>query len=301
MNCKSFKPSKITIKLSAIRLCLGTVLLFACFGILFLHKVNPKKEIVSAFVRVKNEIKTIEACLNSIDRVFDKIVIIHSNEPDDGSVEFMNKWCKKRKYCEIHEYPYKVIPPHAKEYAEGNFKKENTLAAYYNFGLQFFEPEEWVVKIDADQVYLKKELKKFLTPFKKGKMDDNYYYGTIVFNTFVKNNQLVLFKNPRYRDEAINGGKDSFIIKRKNLHDGFIQGKYTEQCNIDIPYYTGSMPVWFHFMKSLKSNGIVIKNEDCPNDKIQYLTKEQKEIFNNEIRPLLKNSVYYNVEIPVEE
>ena len=70
---------------------------------------------VSAYLRVKIEIKTIEACLNSIDGIFDKIVIIHSNEPDDGSIELMNRWCAARNYCEIHEYPYRGIPSHSKD------------------------------------------------------------------------------------------------------------------------------------------------------------------------------------------
>lgn len=45
----------------------------------------------AAFVRVKDEINTVIPCLNSIDGLFDKIVIIHSNEPDDGSVKAMRK------------------------------------------------------------------------------------------------------------------------------------------------------------------------------------------------------------------
>ena len=44
---------------------------------------------IAAYIRVKNEIKTIIPCLDSIDGLFDKIVIIHSNEPDDGSVAAM--------------------------------------------------------------------------------------------------------------------------------------------------------------------------------------------------------------------
>lgn len=89
-----------------------------CFSILvlfigaltFWYNINQKpekmKQIVSAYLMVKNEIKTVEACLNSIDGIFDRIVIIHSNEKDDGSIELMNKWCDMRDYCEIHEYLY---------------------------------------------------------------------------------------------------------------------------------------------------------------------------------------------------
>ncbi len=60
---------------------------------------------------------------------------------------------RKRKKCEIYEYPYAVVPPHHHQ-SHHEVKTENTLAAYYNFGLTFFESEEWVVKIDADQIYI---------------------------------------------------------------------------------------------------------------------------------------------------
>ena len=282
-------------------LVLGIIIiaiLILIFGKESILNTNNKhrKQTISAFVRVKNEIKTIEACLESIDGIFDKIVIIHSNEPDDGSVKFMNKWCAKRTYCEIHEYPHAVFPSHSKEYYTGKYKKENTLAAYNNWGLSFFEPEEWIVKIDGDQVYIKKDLAAFLEPFKKGLRNDNYKYGLTGYNSFVKNNQLVLFK-----DRPINGiDGDSYILKRKNIKK-FNQRRYFEIMDIDVRLISLSKPVWFHFMKTLKSNGIIINKEDCPDNKIQYLTPQEKFLFEREIRPLLKNSPYYRVSVPTEE
>lgn len=250
---------------------------------------------VCAFLRVKDEIKTIEACLNSIDGIFDKIIIIHSNEKDDGSVVFMQQWCSKRNYCEIHEYPYRVIPSHSKEYKKGHFNKENTLASYYNFGLKFFKNEDWVIKIDGDQVYLRERLNNFIKPFKNGKMDDSKYYGLSGYNSFVKNNEIVLFSN-----HPINGGKDSFIVKRKNIKN-FIQEKYYEVVDIDVPFSHVSEPVWFHFMKSLKIDGNVKSNENASSDEILYLSQEEKELFEKNIRPLLKNSPYYKIKVPIKK
>ena len=84
---------------------------------------------VSAYIRVKDEINTIDACLKSIEGIFDRVVIIHSNEKDDGTVDFINEWCKLHSNYEVYEYPYSVIPSHDKMYL-GEFDNKNTLAAY---------------------------------------------------------------------------------------------------------------------------------------------------------------------------
>lgn len=289
------KEENFNIKYLASFLCLAFLI-----GIIFVVFINnrkteddSKKEIVSAFLRVKNEIRTIKACLESIDGIFDKIVIIHSNEPDDGSVDFMNKWCAQRDYCEIHEYPHRVIPSHSEEYRNANYSYENSLAAYYNWGLQFFTPEEWVVKIDGDQVYIKERLRKYIELFKNKKRNEKMLYGMIGYNSFVRKNELVVLKS-----QPISGGSDGFIIKRKNINS-FEQQELWERIDIDIPVCRDySSPVWFHFMKSIKSGENIQDNDNTSDEQIQYLTRFQKKLFERNIRPLLEESPYYDVSIP---
>ena len=246
----------------------------------------------SAYLRVKNEINTIEACLNSIDGVFDRIVIIHSNEKDDGSVAFMNAWCEKRPSCEIHEYPHAVIPSHDKRY-KGSVPYENTLAAYNQFGLQFFKPNEWVVKIDADQVYLTNRLKEFVEMMKKAE-NDNKHFSLKGYNTFSHNGVLVKYKLGPFNGE--NG--DSYAIQRKNFSH-FQQKKYFEYVvfNKKMKNNIHSQPVWFHFMKTLKGNGVIKNNDEAKESEILFLSVEEKVLFNTHIRPLLKNSPYYHLKL----
>ncbi|MBR4927463.1 MAG: hypothetical protein IKY98_03960 [Alphaproteobacteria bacterium] len=176
----------------------------------------------AAFIRVKDEIKTVIPCLNSIDGLFDKIVIIHSNEPDDGSVKAMNKWCNKRSYCHIYEYPHTVYGSHTANQKE--IKYENSLASYYNFGLDKFDPEEYVVKIDADQIYIKPHLKETLDLIrKKDKENDFISYGMKGYNTYPYKGKLV-----KYKSTPKNGGDDSFIIKRKYM-ENFYNATYFEK------------------------------------------------------------------------
>ncbi len=77
-------------------MCLFFFLCIISFYILKCYVDNTKVK-VAAFIRIKNEINTIEACLNSIKDVFDKIVIIHSNEPDDGMNKLAHQWYEKKK------------------------------------------------------------------------------------------------------------------------------------------------------------------------------------------------------------
>lgn len=267
--------------------------IYACMLLCInITSIAHAKDKVSAFLRVKDEIKTIEATLASIDGIFDKIVIIHSNEKDDGSVSIMKQWCSIRKYCEIHEYPYPVIPSHSSKYNK-KYPQASSLAAYYNFGLQFFEPQEWVVKIDADQVYIRDSLKKFIDNLHLYD-DKEVCLGLVGYNTFKWNDYLVKFK-----EAPINGlGGDSFVLKRKYFSD-FQQNHFYESTRINKPLkkIIYQEPVWFHFMKALKSNGQSIKNNDLEESKILFLNKDEKALFNEKIRPLLINSPYKDIKL----
>ncbi len=261
------------------------VIVWSIYNNLFHRKIG-------AYLRVKDEINTIEATLNSIDGLFDHIVIIHSNEPDDGSVAFMKKWCRQRIYCEIHEYPYAVIPAYDIRYRNGEASPRNRLSAYYNFGLQFFEPTEWIVKIDADQVYIRSQLKKTIE-YIRTESKDSYKYGIMGYNTYLHNGRLV--KNA---SQPINGGWDSFIVQRKDII-GFIQKEYWEQLKSYENIKTIILPEmhWFHYKKILQSNGVVRLNELAEPNADLNLTRKERQIYEREIKGLIPQySKYYNIQ-----
>ena len=254
--------------------------------------MNPPHAKIAAFVRVKNEINTVIPCLNSIDGLFDKIVIIHSNEPDDGSVKAMRKWCKWRFNCHIYEYPHAVHPAHTTN--QKNIPYENSLAAYYNFGLEKFEPEEYVAKIDADQIYIRPQLKQTIDFIREqDKETDKIWYGIKGYNTYEHKGKLVVFKPVH-----LNGGKDSFIVKRKYMSEFYNKTHYEEIKNIyELPVHIFQTPHWFHFMKTLRSNGKNRERKDAKADEIKNLSDLEKEHFIINIKPLLEkhNSPYKNL------
>ncbi len=255
--------------------------------VFYLYAKSAKRPVFSAFVRIKNEIKTIEASLNSIKGVFDKIVIIHSNEPDDGTNALAEKWCVGVDGCEIHEYPHAVIPSHNKAYRK-KVTWENTLAAYYNFGLTFFSPEEWVVKIDADQVYITSQLKETINILReKSKENSRIAYGIKGCNTFPYRGRLVKWKSGPY-----NGGMDSFIVQRKYMND-FKQSSWYEVTSLS-PLIQKKIVIykthWFHYMKTLKANGMTVQNDTVDENRVLPLTKSEIEIYEKNVLPLLEAS-----------
>lgn len=239
-----------------------------------------------AFVRVKNEIKTIHACLDSIDGIFDRIVIIHSNEPDDGSVAFMRQWCRPERSCEIHEYPHAVIPANDRRIKE-NPKWENTLAAYYEFGLKFFNPEDWVVKIDADQIYITETLRQTIQSLKRTLIGrDKYLLGLWGYNTLPRQGTLL-----KYKATPKNGLEfDHYIVKRKHIM-GFEQKPYYEQIKLKkLKRHRIRKGHWFHFSKSYKKNYQRTPSDQVPLDKLTTLSAFEKGLYQQHILPLLINT-----------
>ncbi len=110
-----------------------------------------------AFIRVKNEIRTIAASLESILPAIDRGVIGYNlapSEEDDGTVAFVHDFCRVHPGFRPVCYPYEVEPAMSPRYQTGELAYENTLAAYYNAVLAEIPQGEWLIKIDVDQLYV---------------------------------------------------------------------------------------------------------------------------------------------------
>lgn len=145
---------------------------------------NPKSPLNPwAYVRVKNEAKTLRASLDSILPAIQRGVIGY-NDCDDGSEEIILEFCKQYPSFIPVKYPYKVI-------IENPTKEENKLYSYYNYILNFIPKNEWFIKIDVDHIYDAKRLyKSFYLPRNKWDMVD---YPRI--NLQVKNTDILIAKN----------------------------------------------------------------------------------------------------------
>lgn len=114
-----------------------------------------------AFIRVHNEIATIDTCMKSILPAVKGGVIgfHHSDEEDDGTRDYVLAFCKKYPQFTPVEYPHKVIGAGDKEYRNPNIDPHRKLDAYYNFIWDKLPKNEWIIKIDCDHIYNAKYVK----------------------------------------------------------------------------------------------------------------------------------------------
>jgi len=237
---------------------------------------------VTGYIRLANEEDTIISCLNSINNVFDKILIIHSNITD-SSLELINEYIKNNNITntKIHKYPYDVIPPHSIEYTTNNYNYENSLAAYYNFGLQFIDTD-FVMKIDADQIYIQPLLKTFVD--KSLNNTQHEIFGTKGHNCVVSKGHIYELKN-----QPQNGGQDHFLIPVKYAH--FEQKKYWELLvlqNTNQSFYIPKNNFWFHIKDGHRYNNKFVSGDKYnPND-LQCFNQELIDAYEKYVLPLLE-------------
>ncbi|MDY3113288.1 MAG: hypothetical protein SOW25_03050 [Helicobacter sp.] len=151
---------------------------------------NPKSPLNPwAFVRVKNEAKTLRASLDSILPAFQRGIIGY-NDCDDGSEEIILEFCAQFPSFIPLKYPHQVQIRNPKSV-------ENKLTSYCNFILERIPKGQWWFKVDTDHIYdAKKLFKSFYLPKNSWDMVN---YSRI--NVVVENNEVFLQKSAK--DEAL--------------------------------------------------------------------------------------------------
>lgn len=216
-----------------------------------------------AFIRVKNEIKTVQACLESILPHISKGVIgyhrLMDGEIDDGTEKYIIEFCKKNTGFKLFKYDYVVYPPHHDKYRElKELPKESRLDSYYNAVLSQIPKDEWLIKIDCDHIFDKEKLKKiFYLP-----QNDEDIIKISRMNLHYENKQLYVLRNNPICDPG-----DCWLIKNKDIYFGYDSGMNEKGT--------------FFFYEQLKFKG--------EEKRIKYKTQ----LFNWHF-PMVKNSRRYN-------
>lgn len=122
-----------------------------------------RKPGVSGMLRVKNDAEFLEQCIESCISALDELVIVY-NGCTDNSPQII-EMARERYPDKIMVFPYQ---PHIYAWnlsehefnsvLDGSIPVENTLAGYYNYALSK-TTREYVMKIDADQIYFTDKLK----------------------------------------------------------------------------------------------------------------------------------------------
>lgn len=257
---------------------------------------------ITAYIRLYNEEKTIIPCLDSINNLFDEIIIIYS-EINDSSLELIEKYINdySKTNVTLFKYPHKVYPQESNEYLS-DFDYKNSLAAYYDYGLKKIKTKYWM-KIDADQIYFSDKLQIIIEHAKK-------YTPYICIPMYGFNFQIMDSEVRVNNEIPLNGGTDHGIIPNdRNLY--YIQTNRWEQ--LIIPKYIAvknikkninTTPHWIHLRditKYCSSTDLTI----CQDIKNKYydinnkLNEYQYSCYKKYVLPLLQkhNSIYQNLNV----
>lgn len=199
-----------------------------------------------AFVRVKNERKTLLASLNSMLPAIKKGVIAY-NDCTDGSDLIIKEFCNDHPGFIPYEYPLYVEPPGSLKYSTGELMYENTLAAYYNAVMERIPKGEWLMKIDVDHIYFPEILKhSFSLP--KSNLDVVVYSrldvirdnsGSLKVLKYARpGDQWLIFNDGNLKFENEYGyGKDGSYRAVEVLRPGKRRAYYRPECsNVHFPF-----------------------------------------------------------------
>ncbi|MFC0308277.1 hypothetical protein ACFFHK_00965 [Gallibacterium trehalosifermentans] len=121
-----------------------------------LFNVSQEAESVNpfAFIRVHNEIRTVKASLSSIEGIITRGVIGY-HDCTDGTEEYILQFCERNKGFIPYKYPHSIWPADDSRYFDAQQPKNSCyyLDTYYNAVLDKIPDNEWLIKIDCDQVY----------------------------------------------------------------------------------------------------------------------------------------------------
>lgn len=123
---------------------------------------KTRKNGVSGMMRVKNDAEFIEKCVESCLPALDELVIVY-NDCTDESPRIIESLAKKypdkiKAYNYTPEiFAWNLTEEKAQAVLNGEIASENTLAGYYNYALSKTTCK-YVMKIDADQIYITPKL-----------------------------------------------------------------------------------------------------------------------------------------------
>lgn len=156
------------------------------------YKKKTKPVNAWAFIRVKDEMRTLPACLNSITPTINKGVIAYNPSNNLEEERFILDFCKQHNGFIPFKYNHDIIPANSREYLSSTDKNRH-LDTYYNAAFNLIPDGEWFIKIDADHIYDTKRLLQLLSLPTK----DNQVISIARLNLDIADGQLRLIHFPQ--------------------------------------------------------------------------------------------------------
>lgn len=134
---------------------------------------EKRKRGVSGILRVKNDAEFVGAAIDSCIDALDELVIVYNDCTDDSPRIIKEKYFQYRDKISYYEYEPPIYANNLSEEEYGFIKSQpvdspHLLASYYNFALSKVH-YEFVLKIDADQIYFTENLKDLCDAYRSTK------------------------------------------------------------------------------------------------------------------------------------
>ncbi len=160
-----------------------------------------------AFIRAKNEIGTIDACLSSILPVIKKGVIGY-NDCDDGTEKYILDFCKRNKGFIPYKHEGGLYSFDDKRLFQKDCDESKKYYYYSNKVLELIPKNEWLLKVDCDHVFVPEKLENLMyLP-----TDNNDVVILPRINLHYDGKQIYIDKN-----NPITLSKDFWMIYNKNI------------------------------------------------------------------------------------
>ena len=175
-----------------------------------------------AFIRTHREIATVQTSLESIAPVIKRGVIGYhlplDDSQDDGTIEYLKFFCQQNPGYKLVYYPHKVYPANHPVYQNlTEINPAERLDSFYNAVLAELPQNEWLIKIDLDQIYHPAILATFLA--KNYNPSLVLWFGRYNLHYDFESKQLYNVKNPAVSLEA-----DQWLLYNQQLSFSFRVG-----------------------------------------------------------------------------
>ncbi len=182
---------------------------------------------VYAFIRIKNEIGTIDPFFRNLKQLFNCGVIGYDPESySDGSGEYIDRFINNNSNFQSAFYQYPVNRPYG---VKEEIEIKNRLDTYYNYVLSKIPSESWFLKVDADHYYDPDLMNKTLKKFDRSKLKA---YRIILLNVAVYNSGVYVTRRQPFT------GIDHCIWKKtRDLYFDYVPFCY-EKIVISYPVET---------------------------------------------------------------
>lgn len=182
---------------------------------------------VYAFIRIKNEIGTIDPFFRNLKQLFNCGVIGYDPESyGDGSGEYIDNFIRQNSTFKSAFYPFPVNRPYG---VKDEIEVQNRLDTYYNHVLSKIPTDSWFLKVDADHYYDPDLMQVTLSYFDQSSIKA---YRIILLNVAVYNGKIYVT-----RQQPFTGVDHCIWKKTDDLYFDYVPFRY-EKIVISYPVET---------------------------------------------------------------